>query len=406
MDPITILIFALIVAIFYIQIRKYRQSNPFPIPQIPKEVPKEIKKEMLKDVEKAQKKFELVKQNMETFTGNGMIEEFTDIKDIRYGRIGCSNCPNGESINNWIKLARLDIKGPWTAKGFTLEIYPRIRWTVSGRQTIVSLVRNTDRDLEIPYVSIHTHTEPHPNTRAIKDMRVVRVAGSGTNNIVEVWAQLGTGWADNIYSMFYLYGIDASDTIITEKSEMAKSVPAGQNWGVTDKQEPNGIFNKDLTMEFDPSDKNIHGFYMTRTDEANRFHGWKQWHMNDAYGRNDYQLWEYAADSKGNACGGNAADGARCQPRMTVKGASGNVGINTTNPRNTLEVAGDLRVTGRIIIGNTVLKPEGNYLAIEKEDGRRIMLLTPDWDKIQIYRDSNGRRPYFYFNKNGAYGIW
>ena len=395
MNTGALIFLVLIIIIFIIQIRKYKKANP----EIPP-IPKKMEKVMKKSEDNPNGIIELAKKVKEAFSGKSMIEAFTDIKDIRYGKIGCNNCPNGESINQWIKLARVTVNGAWNAKGFTLEIYPRIRWTGSSRQTIVCLIRNADKDLETPYVSLTTHNEAHDNTRTLKDIRIVRVSGTGVNNnIVEVWGQMGTGWADINYAMFYLYAIDTKDEIVIDRSPMQANPPGGQNWGVTDRNEPNGIFTKDITMAIDPNDKNIKGIGMRRTDEAGRYHEWKQWHMNDMYGRNDYQLYEYATDSKGNACGGNWNDGARCLSRLTIKGGSGNVGINTTNPRGTLEVAGDIR------LGRWSLRDENGALVfrdmIAQAAGRdRRIAMFPE-QNVDLHQDrSNWQYGEVYLNLN------
>ena len=70
---------------------------------------------------------------------------FEDIKDIRYGKIGASNMKDGITFNKWIKIATVTISGAWDARGFTLEVYPRIKYTTSGRQTLVCLIRNSGR---------------------------------------------------------------------------------------------------------------------------------------------------------------------------------------------------------------------------------------------------------------------
>jgi hypothetical protein len=68
-----------------------------------------------------------------------------------------------------------------------------------------------------------------------------------------------------------------------------------------------------------------------RTDEQGRNHRWAFWHMNQAYGMNSLQIWEYRTDSSGVDCGGNTDDGAICHPRFTIL-QGGNIGIGTGNP--------------------------------------------------------------------------
>ena len=75
----------------------------------------------------------------------------------------------------------------------------------------------------------------------------------------------------------------------------------------------------------------IAGLQLWRTDEADRTHWWTFWHMNQTYGTNSLQIWEYRTDSSGVNCGGNTDDGAICTPRFTIS-QGGNVGIGTGNP--------------------------------------------------------------------------
>jgi hypothetical protein len=347
MQVIIILIFVLIVAILYLVVKRYKKENPNTV-----EIPKKIEKVMTKSEDNpkgiitlASKIADSKPKNDEPNNKKQLVEAFEDIKDIRYGKIGASNHNGGDTINNWIKVASFTISGAWDARGFTLEVYPRIRYHTSGRQTLVCLVRNNTADVELPYVSLTTHNESEPNTRLIKDVRIVRTAGSGiTNNNIEVWIQFGQSWADTAYVMYYLYNFKTNDFIATVPQAQQNAIPSGQNWGINDRYEPNGIFTKDIGMAIDAADKGIHGISMSKTDEEGRSHIWKQWHMDKGYGRNDLQLWEYAGDASGATCGGSAADGALCQARLTVKGHTGRVGINTVNPQGTLEVAGDIRI--------------------------------------------------------------
>jgi hypothetical protein len=67
---------------------------------------------------------------------------------------------------------------------------------------------------------------------------------------------------------------------------------------------------------------------------------------------------------------------------------------------------GDVEIKGKLTIGNSVLTSEGASLIVGHADGRRIMRIDPDWDKIQIYKNSNGAPPYFYYNMHNNYGTW
>ena len=359
MQAIIILVFVLVVAILYLVVKRYKKENSNTV-----EIPKKIEKVMKKSednpngiIKMASKIADTKPKDDKPTNKNQLVEAFEDIKDIRYGKIGASNHNGGDTINKWIKVASFTISGAWDARGFTLEVYPRIRYHTSGRQTLVCLVRNNTTDIEAPYISLTTHNESEPGTRLIKDVRVVRTSGSGiTGNTMEVWIQFGQNWADTAYVMYYLYNFSTKDFIATVPQAQQNAVPGGQAWGINDRYEPNGTFTKEITLAIDPADKAIHGIAMSKTDEANRTHMWKQWHMDNGYGRNDLQLWEYAGDKNGGTCGGNTADGALCQPRFTVKGHTGRVGINTTNPQGTLEVAGDIR------IGRWSLRDEGGVL--------------------------------------------
>ncbi len=403
MKAIAFIILILILAIFYIQVKKFKKGNS----EVPT-IPKKIEKVMNKFDNNEDGVIELVKKIKEAFTDKTLEEAFTDIKDIRYGKIGCNNCPNGESNNKWIKLARINLNGSWNAKGFTLEIYPRIRWSSSARQTIVCLVRNAQKDLEEPYLSLTTHNEAQADTRTFKDVKAIRVSGTGVNNnIVEVWGQFATTWGDIVYSMFYLYGIETRDEIVLNKSPMSNTIPTGTNWGLVE------INNPDFEQRW-----NQYGVNKIVKNANNGNTAYTLQGIQNATGQGSY--WFVNSATRNDDGGKNTATIRNDGGDMRVQGATpwnqdkgiivqantGNVGINTKNPRTNLEVNGNLRVNGSITLGNTVLRPEGNYLWIEKEDGRKIMLLTPDWDKIQIYRNSNGQRPYFYVNKHGGFGWW
>lgn len=85
-------------------------------------------------------------------------------------------------------------------------------------------------------------------------------------------------------------------------------------------------------------DSDIHEIQMWRTDEEDRVHKWAFWHMNQQYGMNSLQIYEYRTDSNGVDCGGDPANGAICAPRFTIS-QGGNIGIGTTNPGAKLEIA-------------------------------------------------------------------
>jgi hypothetical protein len=111
-------------------------------------------------------------------------------------------------------------------------------------------------------------------------------------------------------------------------------------------------FNNHITMT-SPDRTNIYALSLARTNENGRSHRWSWWNMNNAYGQDSLQLWEYHTDSAGVSCSGNAADGAMCTPRLTIA-KGGNVGIGVQNAAYPLDVAGDVRTTGWLRSEGTV----------------------------------------------------
>jgi hypothetical protein len=251
MNPTLILIFILLVSILYVLVQRHKQQERDRL-----EKSKQLVTNFIKNIPKKMKK--IMKKADETFptgavklasavadsqpggkTDDKIIEAFEDIKDIRYGKIGASNHNGGNTINKWIKISSFTISGAWDARGLTLEVYPKIRNAGSSRQTLVCLVRNADKDIEEPYVSLTTHNESIPNTRLIKDVRVIRTGGSGiSGNNVEIWIQFGQDWADSAYVMYYLYNFGTKDFVATIPQAQVDNPSAGQAWGVGEKIEP------------------------------------------------------------------------------------------------------------------------------------------------------------------------
>ena len=160
MNPTVILIFILLVSILYVVVKRYKQEERERL-----EKSKKIVTNLMKIIPKKMKK--IMKKADETFPSGAvqlaatiacgdntkLIEAFEDIKDIRYGKLGASNSVDGATTNKWIKISSFTVSGAWDPRGFTLEVYPRIRTISSSRQTLVCLVRNADKDIEAPYVS-------------------------------------------------------------------------------------------------------------------------------------------------------------------------------------------------------------------------------------------------------------
>jgi len=338
-----------------------------------------------------------IKEGFECGDQDKILEGFQDIKDIRYGKLGglISGC---NSANKWIKIANVTVSGAWDSRGFTLEVYPRIRYNSSSRQTLICLMRNNGgTDLEEPYVSLTTHNEAAPNSRFIGDVRIVRTAGSGVNgNKLQVYVQFLEPCADSTYVMYYLWNFKVEDTVETTPQPMVDKPASGQAWGVNDRVDPRYIetsagWVEKVVKNNGSNAYTLQGLWNNAGVRAHLF-----LNSNDRQadgGPNTATLRNDSGDLRVQSGGGN---------NIHLK-PSGNVGIGTDNPTAKLEVNGDLKVNGKIMIGNMVLKNEGESLFIDKPDGRRIMQIDPDWDKIKVFQNSDGKAPYFYFNKGGDF---
>jgi hypothetical protein len=345
MEPIGIIIFILACCVFYVLLQRYKREHPIVIQPIPKKIEKIMKKST--DTPKG-----IIDLASKIAKKDNIIEAFEDIKDIRYGKIGASNMKDGITFNKWIKIATVTISGAWDARGFTLEVYPRIKYTTSGRQTLVCLIRNSGSDIEVPYVSLTTHNESEPNTGLIKDVKIVRTAGSGvSNNKVEVWIQFGTNWADTTYVMYYLYNFKTNDVIAEVPQVQLDNPPGGQNWGVNDRYQP------DLTEKSAPGGGVEH---VIRNSGGNSYTlmGLK----NNAGGR--AHLFLNSNDRQADG-GPSTATLRNDNGELRLQSSSGEgirvktnglVGINNSNPQGTLDVAGDIR------LGRWSLRDEGGVL--------------------------------------------
>jgi hypothetical protein len=439
MNPTLILIFILVVSILYVLVQRHKKEERERVEKSKKAVAnlmKSIPKKMKKIMKKADETFPTGAVQLASKVACGdnskIIEAFEDIKDIRYGKIGASNHTNGDTANKWIKVASFTVSGAWDPRGFTLEVYPRIRYHTSSRQTLVCLVRNNTTDLEAPYVSLNTHNESEPNTRLIKDVRVVRTGGSGiSGNTIEVWIQFGQSWADTAYVMYYLYNFKTKDFVATVPQAQQNAVPAGQAWGISENIEPqNGKYQIKAT-KFKIGDKwtmsgvgDAHGnddwLRLFGTNEGGYYGGfasgnlWSQnlWFNDNQYGTMNVTGGNIGADTAGHEFRHNNRTQGIGLGYNTIYATGSNadqdLGLKARGKGKVLvqggaEVNGDLKVNGKIIIGNMVLKNEGESLFIDKPDGRRIMRIDPDWDKIQIFQNSDGKAPYFYFNKGGDF---
>lgn len=87
--------------------------------------------------------------------------------------------------------------------------------------------------------------------------------------------------------------------------------------------------------------------------------------------------------------------------RMTIKGNTGNVGINNTNPQYTLDVGGSIHATGEIqsTSANNFRMVQGNYGTFWRNDGATTYLLSTN--SGDQYGSWNGYRPFYYNNSSG-----
>ena len=259
MKPVGIIIFILTCSLFYVMLRRYKEKQNARLEKskvLIQNIVDHIPPKMQKVIVKSKDTFpagmiKLASTVADSKVGPGnmpamqrtkedkMIEAFEDIKDIRYGKIGASNIKDGITVNKWIKVSSFTLSGAWTAKGLTMEVYPRTRLINSSRQTLVAVVRNINNDVEEPYISLTTHNQSTPGTRLIKDVRFVRTSGTGiTNNVMELWIQFDCNWTDTSYVMYYLYNFATNDFVATVPQAQVDKIPGGQAWGINERIEP------------------------------------------------------------------------------------------------------------------------------------------------------------------------
>jgi hypothetical protein len=68
-------------------------------------------------------------------------------------------------------------------------------------------------------------------------------------------------------------------------------------------------------------------------------------------------------------------------------------------------VYGSLSVSGVLQVGDWYLEASGGTLTF-RYGGSVVARLSVGWDKLQVYRNSNGVAPYFYVNQGGATGVY
>ena len=439
-----IIILFLILSILYLLAQRYKEKQRSPLDkakELIQNILDDIPKKMQKVIVKSKDSFpdgliKLASTVADSKPTSGkkedkMIEAFEDIKDIRYGKIGASNIKDGVTVNKWIKVSSATISGPWDSRGFTLEVYPRIRTISSSRQTLVCLVRNAQNDIEEPYVSLTTLNESQPNTRFIKDVRVIRTSGSGiTNNVVEVWIQFGQDWADTNYVMYYLYNFKTNDFVATTPQAQTDKLPAGQAWGIGEKIEPQNGKSVIKGTKFKIGDKwtlsgvgDAHGnddwLRLFGTDEKGYYGGLAAnnlWSQNLWFNQNQYGTM--------NVTGGNiGADSAGHEFRHNNRTQGIGLGYNTiyatgSNADQDLGLKargnGKVRVRGDLCINDTCINEgklknlssgddvviKGN-LIFEHPNGQRWVMGLRDQNHLAINKFD---RPGFLIREDG--NLW
>ncbi|PYS97687.1 MAG: hypothetical protein DMF65_11135 [Acidobacteria bacterium] len=65
----------------------------------------------------------------------------------------------------------------------------------------------------------------------------------------------------------------------------------------------------------------------------------------------------------------------------------------------------NLIVSGAITIGDWTVSSEGNSLFLRR-GGSTVARFSTDWDRLLVFKDLNGVKPYFYFNQDGNFGLY
>ena len=406
MNTTLILIFILLISILFLLVRRHKQEERERL-----EKSKQLVQNMIDKIPKKMKK--IMKKSNDTFPSgpielastiadsqpslgkkeDKLIEAFEDIKDIRYGKIGAANHSNGDTINKWIKVAGFTISGAWDARGFTLEVYPRIRYHTSGRQTLVCLVRNNTADVEAPYVSLTTFNESEPNTRLIKDVRVIRTGGSGiSGNTMEVWIQFGQSWADTAYVMYYLYNFGTKDFVATVPQAQQNAVPAGQAWGISDQVDPrfietNAPWVEKIVKNNGSNAYTLQGLWNNAGVRAHLF-----LNSNDRQadgGPNTATLRNDNGDLRLQSAGGN---------NIHLK-PNGDVGIGTSNPTTKLQVNGTISAMGGANLEGTVRFRRAGANGDDNSDPYYI-------EKVQESSNNNSLRMTINDDADESFQIW
>ncbi|MEM9446236.1 MAG: hypothetical protein AAGA18_12900 [Verrucomicrobiota bacterium] len=141
------------------------------------------------------------------------------------GRIG-SKVHEGPTNDKWIKLGEMMLDGSYLFAGADWDIYPGNYGHGNRRQRISVHARNDGSQLagvNVALINLDSGFSP-----AVKDVQVIRKAGSGINgNVLSVWAQLGDTWitGQNAVSVHYYQKNNSWNEFITEPSITYTAIP-------------------------------------------------------------------------------------------------------------------------------------------------------------------------------------
>lgn len=123
-------------------------------------------------------------------------------------------------------------------------------------------------------------------------------------------------------------------------------------------------------------DNGIYALNFQRTDEDDRQHNWKLWHMNAHYRQNSFEIWEYKTGTDNKSC--HSTGGGICTPRFAIE-EGGNVGIGLTNPQRTLHIKDVMRLEPQ---SNTPSGGMGDLYV--GTNGELYFHNGTDWKQIQL----------------------
>lgn len=215
-------------------------------------------------------------------------------------------------------------KNPKTYKFFIYIVLPVIVVTILGiviNAVVKGLSKNPDNNTKLSALQAFTATNPKPLFMLTDANGSISTFDPMTTRLNSDLKINGSFVADNINSERKTFlGTSLPDTYISDPSWGVMNIKNadgrythfnhgdGKNYirgpvtldGVNDNLSVAGsISTKGLysssNITLNAPDKSVYGVELSRTDEANNWHQWKLLHMNEEYGRNDLQLWEYLA---------------------------------------------------------------------------------------------------------------